>query len=56
MKAVKLKFYTHMDSAQMYRVYMKQGQEAITLGATSLNRFYNLPLMKKKSSDFSQEL
>ena len=41
-KAVKLKLGTHMDNGLMYRVYQKQDQELITLGVTSLDRFYNL--------------
>ena len=35
-----------MHSGLMYRVYQNQGQEPITLGVTSLDRFYILPLMK----------
>ena len=46
MKAVKLKLGTHMDNGLMYKVYHNQGQGPITLGVTSLDRFYNLPLMK----------
>ena len=46
MKAVKLKLGTNMDNGLMYCVYQKHGQELITLGVTSLDRFYNLPLMK----------
>ena len=30
----------------MYRVYQNQAEELITLGVTSLDRFYNLPKMK----------
>ena len=41
MKAVKLKFSTHMDNGLMYRVYQNPGQGLITL-----DMFYNLPLMK----------
>ena len=44
MKTVKL--CTHMDNGLMYCVYQNQGQELITLGVTSLDRFCNLPLMK----------
>ena len=46
MKAVKLKLGAHMDNGLMYRIYQSQGQELITFGVTSLDRFYNLPLMK----------
>ena len=46
MKVVKLKLGTRMDNGLMYRVYQKQGQELITLGVKSLDRFYNLPSMK----------
>ena len=46
MKVVKLKLGTRMDNGLMYRVYKKQGQELITLGVKSLDRFYNLPSMK----------
>ena len=56
MKAVKLKLGTHIDNGLMYRVYQNQGQEIITLGVTSLDRFYNLPFNKKFSSHFSKEL
>ena len=45
MKAVKLKLGTHMDSRLMHRVYQNQGEGPITLGATSLDTFYNLPLI-----------
>ena len=48
-KAVKMKLSTHMDNGLMYRVYQNQGQGSITLGVTSLYRFYNLLLMKKMS-------
>ena len=47
MKAVKLKL--GMDNGLMYHVFQNQGQELIILGVTSLVRFYNLPLMKKKN-------
>ena len=56
MKAVKLKLGTHMDNGLMYRVYQKQDQGLITLGVTSLDRFYNLPSMKNFRHIFSQEL
>ena len=46
MKAVKLKLGTRTDNGLMYCVNQNQGQELITLGVTSLDRFYNLPLMK----------
>ena len=52
MKAVKLKLGTHMDKGLMYRVYQKQGQGPITLGLTSLDRFYNLPIRKNFSHFF----
>ena len=45
MKAVKLKLGTHMDNRLMYRVQKNQVQGLITLGVTSLDKFYNLPLM-----------
>ena len=54
MKAVKLKLSTHMDNGLIYCVYQNQGQELITLGVTSFDRFYNLPLMKN-FCHFSQE-
>ena len=46
MKVVKLKLGTHVDHGLMYHVYCNQGQRPITLGVTSFDRFYNLPLMK----------
>ena len=46
MKAVKLKLGTHMDNGLMYYVYQNQGQEHITRGITSFDRFYNLLIMK----------
>ena len=46
MKVVKLKLGTHMENGLMYRVYQNQGQEFIILRVTSLDKFYNLPLMK----------
>ena len=46
MKALKLKLGKHMDSGLLYRVYQNQDQGSITLGATSLDRFYKFPLMK----------
>ena len=52
MKAIKLKHDRHMDSGLMYCVYQNQGQGPIALGATSLDRFYNLPLMKKNCCTF----
>ena len=53
MKAVMLKLDTYMDNGLMYYVYQNQGQKLITLGVTSLDRFYNLPLMNidPKSSE-----
>ena len=38
-------WYTHTMWVDVC-VYRNQGQELITLGVTSLDRFYNLPLMK----------
>ena len=49
MKAVKLKLGTHMDSWLLYCVYQNQGQGPITLGGTSLDRFYNYPINEKKN-------
>ena len=46
MKAVKLKFGTYMDIGLMYLVYQNEGQGPITRTVSSLDRFYNLPLMK----------
>ena len=46
MKAEQLKLGTHMENGLMYCVYKNQGQGLITLGVTSLDRFYSLPLMK----------
>ena len=46
MKAIKLKLSTHMDNGLVYDVYQNQGQGHMTLGVTSLDRFYNLPLIK----------
>ena len=46
MESVKLKLGTHMDSGLIYCLYQNQSQEIIILGVTSLDRFYNLPLMK----------
>ena len=45
MKGVKLKLGTHMDNGLMY-VYTRIRAKGllITLGVTSLDRFYNLPL------------
>ena len=45
MKALKLKLGTHMNSGLVYCVYQNQGQGPITLGVTSLDRFYKFPLM-----------
>ena len=42
----KLKIGTHIPTGLMYCVYLNQGQGPITLGVTSLDRFYFLPLMK----------
>ena len=56
MKTVKVKLSTHMENGLMCRVYLNQGQRPICLGVTWLERFYNLPLMKKISSHLSQEL
>ena len=49
MKAVNMKLGTHMDSGLLYHVYRNQGQ-----GVTSLDRFYNLPLMKNIVALFSR--
>ena len=46
MEAVKLKLGTHMDNELMYPIYWNQGEGPMTLGVTSLDRFYSLPLMK----------
>ena len=46
MKALKLKLGTHMNSGLLYYAYQNQGQGPITLGVTSLDRFYKYPLMK----------
>ena len=48
MKAVKLKLGTHMDNG----LNQNQGQEPISLGVTSFDRFYNFPLMKKFCGTF----
>ena len=45
-KAVKLKLSTHVDNGLMYPIYQNQGWGLITLGVTSLEIFYNLPLMR----------
>ena len=47
MIALKLEHGAHMDSGLLYHIYQNLGQGPITLGATSLDRLYNLPLMKK---------
>ena len=52
MKAVKLTLGTHMDNGLMYCVYQNQGQGPITLGVTSLDKFYDLPLMKNFNHTF----
>ena len=52
MKAIKLKFGTHMDSGLLYCVYQNQDQGPITLGVTSFNVFYNFPSMKNISYTF----
>ena len=43
-----------MDFGLLHRVYQNQGQGPITLGVTSLDRFYNLPLMKTFVALFSR--
>ena len=53
MKAIKLKLGSHLDNGLMYRVDRKQGQRPITLGVTSLDTFYYLPLLKKIVTDIS---
>ena len=45
-KALKFELGTHMDSGLLYSVYQNQDQGPITLGVTSLDRFYKFPLMK----------
>ena len=56
-KALKLKLGTCMHSGLMYPVYQNQGQGPITLRVASLDRFYNLPLMKNfHHRHFPQEL
>ena len=52
MRGVKLKPGIHMDNRLMYSVYQNQGQGPITLGVISLDRFYNLPLMKNFRHSF----
>ena len=47
MIALRLKLGTHMDSGLLHHMYQNQGPGPMTLGVTSLNRSYNLPLMKK---------
>ena len=46
MKALKLKLGTRMDSGLLYCVYQNQAQGPITLGVSSLDRFYKFPLTK----------
>ena len=42
-----MKLGTNVNNGMiMYCVYRKQGQGPITLGVTSFDRFYNLPLLK----------
>ena len=48
-----LKLCTYAPSGSMYRVYWNQGQGPITLGVTSFDGFYNLPLLKKFHCRFS---
>ena len=55
MKAARLKLNSNMDSGLVYRVYQNQDQGPITLRVIHLDRFYNLPLMKK-ILHLSQEL
>ena len=52
MKAVKLKLGIRVDSGVMYRVYQNHAQGPLTLEVTSLDRFYNLPLMKNLRHTF----
>ena len=54
MKTVKLKLGTHMDSGLMYDVYQIQGQGPITLGVTSLDRFYNFSMNDSLVTLFSR--
>ena len=51
-KAVKLKLGTHMDSRLMYSEYENQSHGPITLWITSLDRFYEFPLMKNVCRTF----
>ena len=55
MKAVKLKFGTHMDSGLLYLVNQSQGQGPITLVVTSLDML-QFAINEKLFSYFSQEL
>ena len=52
-RVTKLKLGIHMSNGLMYHVYLNQGQGPITLGVTSLDRFYNILLMKIFITDFS---
>ena len=52
MKAVKFKFDTRVDSGLMYLVYQNEGQGFISLWVKTLDRFYNLPLMKNFHQTF----
>ena len=53
MKAVKLKLGTHMDCVLMYCVYQNQSKGHITLGVTSLDKFYNFAINENFMSHFS---
>ena len=55
--AVKLKLGTHMDGELKYHVYQNQSSGPIARIVTSLDRFFfNLPLIEKFLSLFSQEI
>ena len=41
--AINDKFSSHMESVLMYCIYQNQSQKPISLGISSLDRFYNLP-------------
>ena len=48
-----MKLGTHIPSGLLHRVYQNQGQGSIPPGVTSLDRFYNIPLVKNFVTDFS---
>ena len=45
-ESYKVKLGIHMESGLLYCVYQNQGQGPITLDVISLDRLFNLPLMK----------